>query len=128
MYPCCLTKTDWTLSYITGRTKFSVIKQFMAFREVHSTCLKPPIGGFRNLASSVKEKIKLKFIFTPVYWGEKINLNIFSPTFIGGEKINLNLFIPTTIEKEGKYILNNDWLPASFSYWYGVLSLYQIGK
>ena len=51
MYPCCLTKTDWTLSYITGRTKFSVIKQSIAFREVHSTCLKPPIGGFRNLAS-----------------------------------------------------------------------------
>ena len=52
MYPCCLTKTDWTLSYITGRTKFSVIKQSMAFREVHSTFLKLPIGRFRNLASS----------------------------------------------------------------------------
>ena len=51
MHPCCLTKTDWTLSYITGSTKFSVIKQSMAFREVHSTSLKPPIGGFRNLAS-----------------------------------------------------------------------------
>ena len=33
MYPCCLTKTDWTLSYITGRTKFSLMKQSMAFHE-----------------------------------------------------------------------------------------------
>ena len=64
MYPCCLTKTDWTLSYITGRTKFSVIKQSMAFREVHSTCLKPPIGGFRNLASSRNRLIHLNLEYT----------------------------------------------------------------
>ena len=33
MYPCCLIKTEWTLSYITGRTKFSLMKQSIAFHE-----------------------------------------------------------------------------------------------
>ena len=33
MYPCCLTKTEWTLSYITGRTKFSLMKQSKAFHK-----------------------------------------------------------------------------------------------
>ena len=33
MYPCCLTKTDWTLSYITGRTKFSLMKESIAFHK-----------------------------------------------------------------------------------------------
>ena len=43
---------------------------------------------------------KFRFIFTPVYWGEKIIFkSIFTPVY-WGEKRNLNLFFPTTIEKE----------------------------
>ena len=40
MYPCCLTKTEWTLSYI----KFSLMKESIAFHE----------GIRRNLASRLR--------------------------------------------------------------------------
>ena len=36
----------------------------------HSTCLKPPSGRFRNLASSVKEKIHLNVCSLP-FIGER---------------------------------------------------------
>ena len=68
---------------------------------------------------------KKNFIFTPVLGEEKKKYFIFTPAY-WGEKIKL-YFFPTTIEKEGKYILSNDWLPGSFSYWYGE-SLCQIEK
>ena len=61
----------------------------------------------------IGQRKEIKIIFTPVYWAEKIDLNT---------------FFPTTLEKEGKYISSNNWLPGSFSYWYGLLSLYQIEK
>ena len=36
------------------------------------------------------------------------------------QRANKKLFIFTPfLEKEGKYISSNDWLPGSFSYWYG---------
>ena len=54
---------------------------------------------------------KFEFTFTPVYWGE-----------------NEFIFFPTTIEKEGKYISGNDWLPGSFSYLYGVNIFISNGK
>ena len=58
MYPCCLTKTEWTISYITGRTKFSLYNERVHGVPLrHSTCLKPPIGGFRNLASRVRNVV-----------------------------------------------------------------------
>ena len=57
------------------------------------------------------------FIFTPVLGEEKKERLYFHSRLLGRE--NKTLFFPTTIEKEGKYILSNDWLPGSFSYWYG---------
>ena len=36
-----------------------------------------------------------------------------------GEKIKKNSIFTPVIERERKYISSNDWLPGSFSYWYG---------
>ena len=61
----------------------------------------------------LRRENRFKFTFTPVYWWEKINLNS---------------FFPDLHRKVRKYISSNDWLPGSFSDWYGLLSLYQIAK
>ena len=69
-------------------------------------------------------KIKKTFIFTPVFCGRENKKTFHFHSRLLGRENKFELIFPDRYRKGRKIYFK----PGSFSYWYGVLSLYQIGK